>query len=143
MSIGGCVCGSTNCKRYEMCKRAICEEENKQYYVTNWYSYGSGRYTDDGKIEEEWYCGERGNYAMFEPLDEPSKNGNEVVDDRVYMKTDELDIYYNSGVSENGIIYDRPYLMVARYNKQDMTVENRFYDDEAVELYKKLTEYRR
>lgn len=68
MSIGGCVCGSTNCKKYNICKRAVCEEENKQYYVTNWHDYGSGRYTDDGKIEEEWYCGERGNYAMFEPI---------------------------------------------------------------------------
>ena len=70
MSIGGCVCGSTNCKRYEMCKRAVCEEENKWYNSVNWHDYGSASYTDDGKIEEKWCCGENGNYAMFEPLDE-------------------------------------------------------------------------
>lgn len=70
MSIGGCVCGSTNCKRYNICKRAICEEENKWYNSVNWHDYGSARYTDNG-VEEEWCCGERGNYAMFEPLDEP------------------------------------------------------------------------
>lgn len=68
MSIGRCVCGSTNCKRYDICKLAICEEENKQYYVTNWHDYGSVNYTDDG-VEEKWCCGERGNYAMFKPLD--------------------------------------------------------------------------
>lgn len=70
MSIGGCVCGSTNCKRYNICKRAVCEEENKWYSSVNWHDYGSANCTDDG-IEEEWYCGERGNYAMFEPLSEP------------------------------------------------------------------------
>jgi hypothetical protein len=69
MSIGGCVCGSTNCKRYDVCKRAIHEEENKWYCSVNWHDYGSGAFTDNG-IKEEWYCGERGNYAMFEPLDE-------------------------------------------------------------------------
>ena len=70
MSIGGCVCGSTNCKRYNVCKRAICEEENKWYYTVNWSDYGSVNYTDNS-VKEEWYCGEHGNYAMFEPLDEP------------------------------------------------------------------------
>ena len=70
MSVGGCVCGSTNCKRYNICKRAVCEEENKWYSSVNWHDYGSVNYTDDG-TEEEWYCGERGNYAMFEPLSEP------------------------------------------------------------------------
>lgn len=136
MSIGGCVCGSINCKRYDICKRAICEEENKQHYVTNWHDYGSVNYTDD-KIEEEYCCGERGNYAMFEPLEE------KIMDDRIYMKQDRLDIYYNSGKSEDGTVYDRPCLTVARNNYEDMTIENKFYDDEAVELYKKLTEYRR
>lgn len=70
MSVNGCVCGSTNCKRYNICKRAICEEENKWYYTVHWHDYGSANYTDNG-VEEEWYCGEHGNYAMFEPLDEP------------------------------------------------------------------------
>ena len=65
------------------------------------------------------------------------------MNDRVYMKQDRLNIYYNSGTSEDGIVYDRPCLVVARNNYQDMTIENKFYDDEAVELYKKLTEYRR
>ena len=130
MSVGGCVCGSTNCERYNICKRAICEEENKQYYVTNWHDYGSMNYTDNG-IEEEHYCGERGNYAMFVPHD------------RVYAKEDRLSIYYNSGELEDGTVYDRPCLTVARNNYKDMTIENRFYGDEAVELYKKLTEYKR
>ena len=70
MSVNGCVCGSTNCKRYDVCKRAICEEENKLYSTVHWYDYGSANYTDNG-VEKEWYCGEYGNYAMFEPLDEP------------------------------------------------------------------------
>ena len=65
------------------------------------------------------------------------------MNDRVYMKQDRLDIYYNSGTSEDGTVYDRPCLVVARNNYQDMTIENKFYDDEAIELYKKLTEHRR
>lgn len=65
------------------------------------------------------------------------------MDDIVYMKEDRLSIYYNSGKSEDGTVYHRPCLTVARNNYQDMTIENKFYDDEAVELYKKLTEYRR
>ena len=52
MSIGGCVCGSTNCKRYNVCKRAICEEENKWYYTVNWSDYGSVNYTDNSVKEE-------------------------------------------------------------------------------------------
>lgn len=69
MSIDGCVCGSTDCKRYNICKRAICEEKNKWYNSVNWHDYGSVSYTDD-RVEKEWCCGEHGNYAMFVPLDE-------------------------------------------------------------------------
>lgn len=65
------------------------------------------------------------------------------MDDKIYMDEDKLYIGYNSGTSKDGTVYDRPCLIVARSNYQDMTIENCFYDDEAVELYKKLTEYRR
>lgn len=65
------------------------------------------------------------------------------MDDKIYIKEDRLDIYYNSGKSKDGTVYCRPCLTIARNNYQDMTIENKFYDDEAVELYKKLTEYRR
>ena len=70
MSIGGNVCGSTKCKKYNICKRAICEE-NKWYNTVNWHDYGSASFTEDG-IEETWFCGEYGNYALFVPLDEPN-----------------------------------------------------------------------
>lgn len=65
------------------------------------------------------------------------------MDDRVYIKEDRLTIYYDSGELEDGRVLGRPCLTVARNNYKDMTIENKFYDDEAVELYKKLTEYKR
>ena len=68
MSINGCICGSTTCKKYNICKRAVHEEIGKIYYMVNWHDYGSVNYTDD-RIEEKYYCGERGNYTMFEPID--------------------------------------------------------------------------
>ena len=140
MSANGCVCGSINCKRYDICKRAICEEENKQYYETNWHDYGSVNYTNNG-IEERYYCGKHGNYAMFIPLDHLTTEDVVKHDsDVIYVKEDRLDIYYNSGELEDGTVFDKPYLMVSRF-RQDMTVINRFYGDEAAELYKKLTEY--
>lgn len=65
------------------------------------------------------------------------------MEDKVYMEEDILYISYNSGASEDGTVYGRPCLIVAKNNYLDMTIENRFYDNEAVELYKKLTECRR
>lgn len=65
------------------------------------------------------------------------------MDDRVYIKQDNLIIHYYSGTSEDGTVYDRPCLIVARDDYQDMAIINKFRDDEAVELYKKLTECRR
>ena len=65
------------------------------------------------------------------------------MDDKVYMKEDRLEICYDSGASMDGTVYENPFLVVARYDKKDMTIVNCFYDDEAVELYKKLTEHRR
>lgn len=62
-----------------------------------------------------------------------------LADDEVHVKEERLRIFYNDGVLKDEVVYIRPCLTVARDNYVDMTIENRFYDDEAIELYKKLT----
>ena len=128
------LCCSDKCEKRFECARADINNEG-MHCVENFYSFGTGTMTENGCEIEHW-CGELGNYKMFE-------NKNKIVDDIVYMKQDRLDVYYNSGKSEDGTVYCRPCLTVARNNYKDMTIENKFYDDEAVELYKKLIEYRR
>lgn len=126
-------CCSMKCEKRWNCAKH-CFNNVGEYPSEDYFTFGSGSISSNG-CKVNYWCGELGNYKMFE-------NKNKIVDDRVYMKQDRLDIYYNSGTSEDGIVYDRPCLTVARNNYKDMTIENKFYDDEAVELYKKLTEYK-
>lgn len=78
-----------------------------------------------------------GKHILYEKL------RGKVMDDRKYFKEYRLEIYYNSGELEDGTVLDEPDLMVADHKYQDMIVINRFHGDEAAELYKKLTEYKR
>lgn len=60
------LCCSTRCEKRFECGRADINNVG-MHYVEDYSSFGSGRYTDEGCIIESW-CGEQGDYKMFEPL---------------------------------------------------------------------------
>lgn len=59
-------CCSSHCKKYFDCQLADINNEGA-HCVENWYSFGTGTFTDNGCEIEHW-CGELGNYKMFEPI---------------------------------------------------------------------------
>ena len=62
------LCCSTKCeKRFECAKADI--NNDGVHYIEDFYSFGSGTFTDNGCKIEAW-CGEEGNYKMFEPIEE-------------------------------------------------------------------------
>lgn len=62
------VCCSENCKMADYC--AIHASNNLGTYPCNDYSrYGSGTITSD-IVTVNYWCGENGNYKMFEPINE-------------------------------------------------------------------------
>lgn len=60
------LCCSTNCEKRFECGRADINNVG-MHYVEDYSSFGSGQFTDKGCIIESW-CGEQGNYKMFEPV---------------------------------------------------------------------------
>lgn len=60
-------CCSSHCKRYFDCQLADINNEGMNI-VENYHEWGSGTYTDEGCVIEH-YCGELGNYKMFEPIE--------------------------------------------------------------------------
>ena len=72
------VCITTNCKRYKECVHTV-----QHYEIEDAVSYGTyaNCYFDkNGKLIEDSWCGEKGNYKMFKPIDRAEKGDvNEVV----------------------------------------------------------------
>lgn len=60
-------CCSSHCKKYFDCQLADINNEGVNY-VNNYHEWGSGTYTDEGCVIEH-YCGELGDYKMFEPIE--------------------------------------------------------------------------
>lgn len=59
-------CCSTRCeKRYECNKH--CFNNVGSYTSEDFYTFGTGSISSEGCKEEHW-CGELGNYKMFEPI---------------------------------------------------------------------------
>lgn len=58
------LCCSLQCERRSTCGRADINNIGT-FYVENWYSFGSGNYTNNG-WEIEHYCGPQGNWKMWE-----------------------------------------------------------------------------
>lgn len=61
-------CCSSHCKKYFNCQLADINNEGMNI-VENYHEWGSGTYTDEGCVIEH-YCGELGDYKMFEPIEE-------------------------------------------------------------------------
>lgn len=59
-------CCSSHCKKYFDCQLADINNEGINI-VNNYHEWGSGTFTDEGCVIEHW-CGELGNYKMFEPI---------------------------------------------------------------------------
>ena len=60
------LCCSLQCERRGICGRA--DINNIGFFsVENWYSFGSGNYTNNG-WEIEYYCGPQGNWKMWEEI---------------------------------------------------------------------------
>lgn len=59
-------CCSSHCKRYFDCQLADINNEGMNI-VNNYHEWGSGTFTDEGCVIEH-YCGELGDYKMFEPV---------------------------------------------------------------------------
>lgn len=61
------LCCSDKCEKRFECARADINNEGT-HLVENYYSFGTGTYADNGCEVEHW-CGELGNYKMFEPVE--------------------------------------------------------------------------
>lgn len=72
------ICISTHCKKYFTCRKAH-PNDNKIHQAINWHNYGTfstgmptykedGTFTYDNAVEH-YCCGEKGNYAMYEPIE--------------------------------------------------------------------------
>jgi hypothetical protein len=61
------VCCSDKCERKFECARHSFNNEGL-HFCENWYSFGTGTSTDEGCVVEHW-CGEQGDWKMFEPLE--------------------------------------------------------------------------
>lgn len=61
-------CCSMNCKKRFECARADINNKGT-HYVEDYSSFGTGTYSDNGCEIEHW-CGENGDYKMFEPIEE-------------------------------------------------------------------------
>ena len=59
-------CCSSHCKKYLYCQLADINNEGMNF-VNDYHEWGSGTFTDEGCVIEH-YCGELGDYKMFEPV---------------------------------------------------------------------------
>lgn len=64
-------CCSFRCEKYSTCKRAFISG-----YTEDYYSFGSGSISDAG-IKEEYWCGPKGNYKMYIPINTPELGKSE------------------------------------------------------------------
>lgn len=60
------LCCSITCEKRFECGRADINNIGT-YYVEDYSRFGTGTFTDNGCEIEHW-CGELGNYKMFEPI---------------------------------------------------------------------------
>lgn len=60
------ICCSDKCERRFKCAKADINNEGIAA-CENFYSFGSGIMTENGCEIDHW-CGELGNYKMFEPI---------------------------------------------------------------------------
>jgi hypothetical protein len=60
-------CCSSHCKKYFDCQLADINNEGINI-VENYHEWGSGTFTTDEGCVIEHYCGELGDYKMFEQL---------------------------------------------------------------------------
>lgn len=61
------LCCSDKCEKRFECARADINNAG-MHYVENYYSFGTGTMTENGCEIEHW-CGELGNYKMFESIE--------------------------------------------------------------------------
>ena len=61
------LCCSDKCKKRFECAKADINNKG-MHCVEDYYSFGSGTMTENGCEIEHW-CGEMGNYKMFEPIE--------------------------------------------------------------------------
>lgn len=64
------LCCSNKCKRRFECAKADINNEGT-HYVEDFYSFGTGTFTDNGCEIEHW-CGKFVDYKMFEPVKDTS-----------------------------------------------------------------------
>ena len=61
-------CCSSHCKKYFDCQLADINNMGTSI-VENYHQFGSGTFTDNGCVIE-YYCGELGDYKMFESIED-------------------------------------------------------------------------
>ena len=73
------LCCSDSCKERFKCKRSYINNSGT-HYVEDYSSFGTATYTDNGCEVEHW-CGEQGDYKMFEPINRVSKETLQELED--------------------------------------------------------------
>lgn len=61
------LCCSNTCEKKFECNRNHINHVG-MHFVEDYSRFGTGTYTDEGCVIEH-YCGELGNYKMFEPIE--------------------------------------------------------------------------
>ena len=60
------LCCSDNCKRKSDCG-LHCSNNSGAHQIEDFSCYGSSGISTEG-VTEDWWCGELGNYKMFQPI---------------------------------------------------------------------------
>lgn len=93
------VCFSVSCDRKDKCKTHVrnCTNKNNENNIieyNDYSTYGSVTISTDG-VSENYWCGPKGGYKMFKPIDNNNQLNNEVRSKSVL--TDYPDIPFSGG----------------------------------------------
>ena len=73
------VCSSIDCKMYFKCARASANNEGV-YTAMNKAEWSFVTKDETGKYINKYWCGEKGNYRLFKPMNNAAKNVNDLAD---------------------------------------------------------------
>lgn len=83
------LCCSITCEKRFECGRAGINNIGT-YYVEDYSRFGTGTFTDNGCEIEHW-CGEEGDYKMFEPVKKRGLRSSVlIIDDLCGIEPDEI-----------------------------------------------------
>ena len=82
-------CGGKNCDKKCTCRFHANLEPNKTYQFIDYSVEGFGKVSSDGRCEEEYSCGDYGNYRLYKPTEMTELDNNDKLFKVIYSIRDE------------------------------------------------------